>query len=64
MGNGKKGGSGSGQLKCGGGAPDFARATGMPKAKQLGGTAQGRAPNSGQTRMPADQGGRAGSKKD
>lgn len=39
-------------------APDFARAKGMPKDRQLG-TAQPRPASSGQTRMPGDQGGRS-----
>lgn len=39
-------------------APDFARATGMPKDRQVSGTGARRAPDSGQTKMPADQGGR------
>lgn len=54
---------GSKQTHGCGSAPDFAKSTGFPKGvKQLGGTAASRAPNSGQTKMPADQGGRTESK--
>lgn len=40
-------------------APDFARATGMPKDGQVARTLPaGRAPSTGQTKAPADQGAR------
>lgn len=41
-------------------APDFARATGMPKQGQVARTVPaGRAPSTGQTKAPGDQGGRS-----
>lgn len=39
-------------------APDFARSTGMPDDRQLTRSTP-RAPNSGQTKMPGNQGGRS-----
>ena len=54
---------GSKQIQGPRSAPDFARAHGAPKSGQLARSA-GRAPSSGQTKMPADQGGRGGKKTD
>lgn len=54
----KKSDGGASQIKGPQGTWSGARSTGMPKDRQLG-TAAPRAPSSGQTKMPADQGGRS-----
>lgn len=54
---------GDGVLKSSGGAPGFAKAKPAPTGPMFQSSA-GRAPNSGQTKMPANQGGRGGSPKD